>query len=227
MGFFDRFKNRNKNNMENAVSNNQPVDIQTSEIRYSQTHTGNLQVEFYDKDYDAYCKNFYDTTRLVIGRAPMNIEGHPVYNCAVSWYKEGECRMRDPKTGEFDSLSAQDYRGVWTEIDIERLQSDKDYCTMVMKELLKQKRVEDYLENGLKDEPKLPCGKYIGGVRITETGCEKFFSTTVGKASHYSDLMVNRRKEYREEAEKQRLKEIDDKKAQIARLQNEIDDMEK
>ncbi len=163
MGFFDRFKKKDKQNTGNVVNNRQSVERLPFNVEYSQISNGNLQVEFYDKNSDF--KKFYDTTRLIIGRQPLNIEGHQVYNCAVSWYGQDDCQMFDEKTGKFDSLNAQEYRGVLAEIDLDLLQSDPNYCNMVMKGLLDKQRVERYLENGLQETPDQPCGKYIGGVR--------------------------------------------------------------
>ncbi len=225
MGFFDRFKKNDKKNIENMVNNSQTVKKLPANVKYSKIFNGNLQVDFYDKDADF--GKFYDTTRLIVGRQPLNIEGHQVYNCAVSWYGHNDCQIFDEKTGQLDSLRAQEYRGVLAEIDLELLQTDHNYCNMVMNRLLDKKRVERYLENGLQETPEKPCGKYIGGIRQTEKGYGKFFSTIVGKASHNSQLMVNRRREHREMIEKQKQKAIADKKAQIERLQSELDCMEK
>jgi hypothetical protein len=225
MGFFDRFKKCDKQNESNVANNRQQVTQLPFDIEYKPTLNGNLQVEFYDNDRDF--KKFYDTTRLIIGRQPLNIEGHQVYNCAVSWYGQNDCQILDKKTGLFDSLRAQEYRGVLAEIDLELLQTDPNYCNMVMKELLDKQRVERYLESGLQETPEQPCGKYIGGVRQTERGYGKFFSTVVGRASHNSDLMINRRKEHREMIELQRQNAIENKKAQIKKLQSELDSMER
>lgn len=225
MGFFDRFKKNDKQNIENAVNNRQLVAQLPFDVEYSTLSNGNLQVVFYGKDLDF--KKFYDTTRLIVGKQPLNIEGHQVYNCAVSWYGRSDCQMFDEKTGKFDSLRAQEYRGVLAEIDLELLQSDPNYCKILMEGLLDKQRVERYLESGLKETPEQPCGKYIGGIRQTEKGYGKFFSTIVGRASHNSELMVNRRQEHREMLERQKQKAIADKKAQIEKLQNELDSMEK
>ena len=84
MGFFDRFKKNDKQNIGNVVNNRQLVEQLPFDVEYSQISNGNLQVNFYDKDSDF--KKFYDTTRLIVCRQPLNIEGHQVYNCAVSWY---------------------------------------------------------------------------------------------------------------------------------------------
>lgn len=221
MGFFDIFKKNDKQ----SIYNRQPVRELPFDVEYSTITNGNLQVEFYDKNTDF--KKFYDTTRLIVGRYPLNIEGHQVYNCAVSWYGSSDCQMFDEKTGKFDSLRAQEYRGVLAEIDLELLQSDPNYCNMVMKGLLDKQRVERYLESGLQETPEKPCGKYIGGVRQTEKGYGKFFSSIVGRASHNSELMINRRQQHREMMEAQRQKAIADKKDQIKKLQSELESMEK
>ncbi len=225
MGFLDRFKKNNKENVSNVASNNQQSKQLTFCVGYSQISNGNLKVEFFDKNADF--KKFYDTTRLIIDRKPLEIEGHQVYNCAVSWYGQNDCQMLDTKTGEFDSLRAKEYRGVLAEIDLELLQTDQNYCNMVMKGLLDKERVEKYLESGLQETPELPCGKYIGGVMQKENGYGKFFSTVVGKASHNSHLMVERRQERRKMIEEQRQKAIENKKAQIEKLQKELESMEK
>lgn len=225
MGFFDRFKKSDKQIIEDTVNNRQPEGQLPFNVEYSPTSNGNLQIEFYDEDSDF--KKFYDTTRLIVSRQPLNIEGHQVYNCAVSWYGQNDCQMLDEKTGKFDSLRAQEYRGVLAEIDLELLQSDQNYCSMVMKGLLDKQRVERYLENGLQETPEHPCGKYIGGVRKTEEGYGKFFSIIVGQASHNSELMIKRRQQRREMVEAKKQKAIADKKAQIEKLQNELDSMKR
>lgn len=224
MGFFDKFKKHSKENVS-TLANSQQITQLPFDVKYNQFSNGNLQIEFYDKDSDF--KKFYDTTRLIIDRQPLNIEGHQVYNCAVSWYGQNDCQMLNERTGEFDSLNAQDYRGVLLEIDLELLQTDPNYCNIVMNGLLDKQRVERYLESGLQETPEQPCGKYIGGVIQTDIGYGKFFSTVVGMASHNSDLMINRRQEYREMIEAQKQKAIADKRAEIRKLQSELDSMEK
>ena len=224
MGLFDRFKKNNKQNAMSIVNNKQTIEQFPFYIDYNLNSNGTLQVDFYDK-YPNFNK-FYDTTRLIIG-TQLNIEGHKVYDCAVSWYGHSDCQMFDKKTGTFDSPRAQEYYGVLAEIDLELLQSDPNYCNMVMNKLLDKQRVETYLENGLRETPEQPCGKYIGGVRQTEKGYSKFFSIIVGQASHNSKLMINRRQEHRSRIEIQRQKAIASKKAQIEKLQSELDSMEK
>lgn len=223
MKFLDRLKKSNKTNIENVANNRQPIQQLPFDIKYDIDDNGNLQVEFYDKNADF--KKFYDTTRLIVSKQPLDIKGHKVYNCAVSWYENSDCKMLNQETEQFDSLRALDYKGVLAEIDLDLLKEDKNYCNAVMKKLLDKQRVEKYLENGLQETPEKPCGKYIGGVRQTEKGYDKFFSTAVGQASHNSKLMRNRRQERKAMIEVQ--KAIADRKAKIKKLQSEIDSMEK
>jgi len=225
MGLFDFFKNKDKSAEKiDTTSSHSPTQV-PFDIEFSSTSNGNLQVEFFDNEADF--KNFYDITRLILSRQPFDIEGHPVYNCAVSWYGKEDCQMFDEKSGRFNSLRSLEYRGVLAEIDLDLLQNDPSYCSMVMRSLLNQKRVERYLESGLQDSPEIPCGKYIGGVRKTDEGYGKFFSMVVGRASHYSDLMVNRRREHKEMLEDRMKQAIEAKKAEIEKLQSELQSMEK
>lgn len=226
MGLFDRFKKKDTQKVEEATIRTSSPNQAPFDIEYGQSSDGRyLQVEFHDNRADF--KKFYDITRLIVDRQPLDIAGHPVHNCAVSWYGSEDCQMFDEKLGAFESQRAHEYRGVLAEIDLNLLQSDPNYCSMVMKSLLDKQRVERYLETGLQEEPKMPCGKYIGGVRQTENGYGKFFSTVVGRVSHLSDLMVNRRKEHRAALEARKLQAIEAKKAQIEKLQSELQEMEK
>lgn len=209
MGFFDRFKR--KDSHSNKVSDKQL----SSNIQYSMTSDGRLQIDFYDENADF--KQFYDTTRLIINTKPLIMADHEIYNCIVSWYGKNDAIMPGGRREE--------YRGVLAELDL-GLINDHNYCSALMKLLLEKKRVERYLEDGLKETPEVPCGKYIGGVmRSEENEYEKFFSTPVGEASHNSDLMVNRRKEYRENLEIKRQQDIAKKQQEIIRLQQEVDQM--
>lgn len=221
MGLFDRFKKKEK---EPEIKKGLNQEQSSYEIEYKATRDGRLQVDFYDKG--TKFSQFYDTTRLVVDNRPIILAGQEVRNCIVSWYSQDDVVLLDPQY-ENESLNARDYRGVLAQIDPTLLQTDKDYCSVVMRKLLDKKRVTKYLEDGLQETPNQPCGKYIGGVKPTEKGYGKFFSLPVGKASHNSDLMVNCRREYRENIEAKKQKEIADKKSQIQQLQSEIDDMSK
>ncbi len=219
MGLFDKLKRNNKTDAKNATNTTEQLPFK---IKYNMDND-NIQVDLYDENADF--NKLYDSTRLILRRQALNMEGHQVYNCAVAWYGDCDHLELNRQTGQYESRRASDYRGVLAEIDLNLLQSDPNYCHMVMTNLLDKQRVERYLERGLQENPEQPCGKYIGGVARREKGYIKFFSPDVGRASHYSTLMINRRQEHKIEAERQQ--EIADKRAQIEKLQKEIEEMGK
>ena len=218
MGLFDVFKKKdNKSERENSFKKEKDY-----EVNYSVTEDGRLQVDFYDES------KFYDTntTRLVVDNKSIILADQKVRNCIVSWYNRDDAVYLAPEY-EGESLGASDYKGILAQIDPELLQRDEEYCLVVMRKLLDKKRVTKYLEDGLKEKPEHPCGKYVGGVNLTEKGYVKSFSIAAGEASHNSDYMVNSRKEYQKKIEEQKLKSISDRKKQIQSLQKEIDDLSK
>lgn len=231
MGFFDIFKNIFKKSnrigtgssevsstVDNVQLRNSIIDIKSSRMP-----NGNLQVEIHEKN--ANFKKFYDTTKLIIGKQPLNISGHRVYNCAVSWYGKNDAEMFDPDTGKYTSR-AYDYRGVFAEIDLELLQNDLNYAEMVMA-LVDQQRVERYLGMGLQETPEIPCGKYIGGIEEKDGRYGKIFYKEVGEESHNSNFMVDRRQQHREMLERNRQATINEKRRQIEKLQSEVDAMDR
>lgn len=177
MGFLDRFKN--KKSVEPSTNNTLQAEQLPFEVEFGVTCDGRLQVDFYDKNADF--KQFYDTTRLIVNNSPLNIAGYSVQNCIVSWYGHDDCQMMNKTTGKFESLRANEYRGVLAQIDVNLLQTDSEYCSCVMKELLNKRRVETYLEAGLEETPNRPCGKYVGGIGRNERGYNKVFSQKIGK----------------------------------------------
>lgn len=217
MGLFDRFK-KNKQETDKKVDN----ISKDYEIKYGMSQDGRLQIDFYDRNIKV--GQFYDTTRLIVGDKIVVLANQRVQNCIVSWYRQDDTIFSDPQY-ENESIDARSYKGVLAQIDPVLLQSDEKYCSNVMRYLLNKKRVNQYLENGLQESPEHPCGKYIGGMRKTENGYSKFFNIDAGIASHNSRLMVERRRENREKMEQKKRMEIDRKKAEIQRLQSEIDDM--
>ena len=217
MGFFDRFKKKENNNMPT----NQP-EMKPYDIKYSIGSNGTIQIDFYDRNADF--KQFYDITRLVIF-SQSTLAGQMVQNCAVSWYGINDCLMIDKERGTFVNGRAEEYSYVMTQLDLNLLQNDPEYCSVVMKQLLNQKRVRTYLEKGLQEAPDIPCGEYIGGVMRKDEGYRKFFSAPVGQASHYSSRMKSIRENHRASLEASKQREIAAKQAQIAKLQSEIDNM--
>lgn len=219
MGLFNIFKKETNKTTNNNINKELPFDI-----TYTVLPNGNYKVELKD---NSYVENSYDTTRLLISKNPLKLANRAVYNCAVSWYNSNHTEFYNNETGKFENVSAESYRGVLAELDLHLLQTDKKYCYLLMKRLLDKERVERYLADGLKDVPEMPCGKYIGGIQKIDNQYQKFFSQDVGLASHESDLMKNRRKELKEKLNKEREEKIAIKRAQMATLQSEIDDLEK
>ena len=214
MGLLDMFKKKSPE-MERKTQKPQ----KEYEIEYSTTTDGRLQIDFYDNKIKV--GQLYDSTRLVVGNRPVVLANQEVQNWLVSWYNRDDAVF----VGEGESLSAKAYKGILAQIDPALLEVDEKYCVTVMRNLLEQNRINKYLEEGLKENPERPCGKYIGGVKETEEGYKKIFSMIVGQASHNSELMVNRRRELRESIEAKKQAEIAKRKAQIQKLQSEIDDM--
>lgn len=229
MGLLDRFKKNKQKEMPTAEKSAMEMkNVRPYEIRYQRMKNGNLQIDYLEKRVDP--NKFYDTTRFIVDPRPLDMSGHQIYNGAVSWYGDDDCKMLDEKTGQLDSLRATAYRGVLTEIDIRQLQTNPEYCSAVMTRLLDQKRVIEYLNDGLSEKPKkAPCGKYVGGIRENpeEPGkYQKFFSPDVGMVSHYSNLMVGRRQEIKDYNQRKRQEELRNKRAMRERLDNEIKAME-
>lgn len=233
MGLFDILKKRSQQNKNNTVNDQQQTVQLTPEIEYNTMPNGHLRIEFYDKNKIFDFKESYDTTRLIVG-SPLDIEGHKVYKCAVSWYGYNDYRIPDEKIGELDSIESRQYKVVLAEIDLQLLQNDQNYCEIVMRELLDKQRVERFLEEGLQEDSKRPCGKYIGGVKKTEEkGYEKVFFTEVGQVSHNSKWMQKKRRKIIEsektqlEVEKAKLEaekaKLEVKISQIKAKLNELD----
>lgn len=221
MGLFDRFR-KEKEQKEQPIIKEQVNEL-PFEVQFGETEDGRLQVDFYDNKADF--KQFYDTTRLIANPQPLNSYGDKnVLNCIVSWYGQDDAQMLNKRTGQEIGRRAE-YRGILAQIDLNLLQTDPNYCYIVMKGLLEKKRVEKYLDRGLEENPELPCGKYIGGIEEREGRYKKVFDPSVGRQSHYSNLMINRRKENREKQEISKQQEIENRKKQIEKLQAEIDDL--
>ena len=216
MGFFSKFR-KNK-----EISNTQPITKErpTCSLKVSHTPDGKIQVEF--EEFSPDIRQFYDTTRLIVGQA-QRVDGATVYDCAVSWYNSDETLLYNQ-----ENSSRTDYKNVLAGINPTTILQDESYCKFVMEKLLKKNRVESYLEQGLSDNPETPCGNYIGGVCYLKSGkLQKYFAKNIGTAVHYSPPMVNKRNKHREEQRRQseRSRIIAEKNKQIAKLQDEIQDL--
>ena len=218
MGFLDKFKKRTTNTLD--VKDETPINRDLLDIEFRTASTGGLQVDYYNPANDA--KKSYDSTRLIMDK-PITLAGKQLWNCRVSWYG-----IEDGIGRDFIKPRSEQYTGVLAQIDLDLLQHDPTYCKMVMKNLLDQDRVRSYLNEGLKENPERPCGKYIGGVGKTEKGYAKFFSPSVGEASHNSKLMVDRRKQLRTLRQKELSAKIASKQAEIEDLKKKaLEDMER
>lgn len=220
MGLLDIFKKKEQINEQiETVTQEQTLPY---DINLKVNEEGKLQVDFHDKRPDF--KEFYDTTRLIIDSQRTDMGSIPLKECRVSWYGESDMIMIDRETGEEISRRT-DYKDILTDIDIGLLQTDYNYCVSVMKNLVNQKRVEKYLNDGLKENPEVPCGKYIGGIRNNQNKYEKYFDQIAGQKSHNSNEMIDKRNKYRELQEIRRQQQIKMKREEMAKLQSEIDDL--
>ena len=222
MGFFDFFKNKKEipNNQNQKSSINKDLKF---EVDFVLNDKGMLQVDFYDKDKKDTFKQFYDTTRLIILN-DRTIAGKQVQDCLVSWYGEDDAIMIDNDGHELGRRV--DYKKIIAQIDKELLLNDPNYCRTVMKGLLNKKRIEEYLEIGMQEDPEIKRGEYIGGVVRQDGKYSKVFDTLIGRTSHDSDRMKNLRTEKREREENKKQEEILRKKLEIEKLKNEIEDLE-
>lgn len=219
MGFLDKFRKRKEEPTSYSVPT-APYAKQPFELTVSATKDGRSQLEFVDHQSDDL-KQFYDVTRLIINGNPINVNGHTVYDCDIAWYGSTDAIYFGPRGEELGRRN--DFKNILTEIDMGRIQTDRNYCQYVMRQLLNRKRVLSYLEKGLTDSPDIPCGKYVGGVRYLENGnLEKFFSVDVGKIAHSSSEMKSMRAMHRSEQEAKRARQIAKNRAEIQRLQSEI-----
>lgn len=222
MGLFDKLR-RNRIEEPKREMPKEPQRVERPyDTTFSRTRDGKLQVDFHEKNPEF--GQFYDMTRLVFNRETLSVLGHQLQKCKVSWYGEDDAIMIDKSTGE-DMSRRADYKEILAEIDVNLMQTDVHYCEAVMKKLLNMKRVTEKLNMGLQEKPEKPCGNYVGGIKRTERGYQKFFRTDVGERVHNSEEMKNKRNKYREEKRANKEKEIDRRKEEISRLQSEIDEL--
>lgn len=222
MGFFDMFKKQNKNNIQQQPNAMPPRKIENQNIiEYSCTEDGRLVVELTETLPKS--NQFYDTTKLVIDNKQVNLAGEFVQNCMVAWYGQDDCVYLDGSGRDMGRRGQ--YKNVLAGIDTDLLLNDENYCAAVMRSLLTQRRVDEYLNRGLQDNPDIPCGKYVGEIIKGDKGYSKFFKRGLGQASHNSPEMVSKRQRYQEQVRQRQEREKEEKRAQIAKLQQELDGM--
>lgn len=224
MGFLDIFKKQPKNNVKGTP---QPIKqekrIQNpNSIEYSCTEDGRLVVELYEPNPGP--RQFYDTTKLIIDNRVVDLDGRFVQNCMLAWYGQDDAIHLNSRGHDLGRRNQ--FRNILAEIDKNLLFEDESYCLAVMKQLLNQNRVEQYLSRGLEDTPEIPCGKYVGGIRQRGEIYEKFFNIELGKVSHNSPEMVEKRQKLNEQRRQRQEQSKAEKLQQIAKLQEELDNME-
>ena len=209
MGFFDLFIKRKKDDNKikeiklNDVSNGQEQDIQ---IITPVDGGRKIAIEYYNPDIKF--GQFYDTTKIIIDKEEQKLGTSNVRECLISWYNEDD-------TIYSDYNSREDYERILVSLDIDRMVSDEEYCSFAMRKLLNRERIMKYLQIGeSSNEPEVPCGNYVGGVREDEEGnLKKVFDIRAGRESHYSPYMMKVRKERRiknEEARKEKKKRLEE-----------------
>lgn len=191
MGFFKRKKEDISYRPRYENANNK------AEINYSITKDGKLQIEFIDNEAKSW--NYYDTTRLIFSGRQEMLNNKYIQECLVSWYGQDDVIML--REGDEEIGRRADYTKVLADIDFSLIQSDTEYCKMVMKQLLKQRRVEDYLANGLQEKTERPSGEYIGGIMKVDNRYKKVFDLKAGKESHYKPDMLKKRESYKKKQE--------------------------
>lgn len=223
MGLFDRLFNKKEKAQETTQMPREPLK-QRDGITMRMTQDGRKVFEYYDA-HTQFGK-FYDTTRVVINQEPRIIEGRTVYDCLVSWFGQSDAVYLDKNMKGRQDI----YEHIVAGIDPEKMQADGHYLQMVMTDLLEQKRVNKYLERGMKEESELgtdelACGRYIGEIEQKPDGTyRKVFGARVGKVEHNSEYMQQARQSARDQRAKWRAESIARKQAEIARLQAEIEE---
>lgn len=215
MGLLDIFK---KNKTTKPTMNIQEKKL--FEITYKQLEDGDIQIEFLDNDSRITLGQFYDVTKLIISSRDIALGEHQVSDCYVAWYGSTDAQRLDKQTRQHE------YREVWAEIDRQQI-GNPQYIAMLIRGLLKQSRVEEYLSKGLQDEPDRPCGKYIGGIQMTSNGYGKVFNQSLGQLAHNTYEMRMERLIHKRNEEQRKAVEIAKKRSQIDELQEQIDELSK
>lgn len=199
--------------------------------RMSETEDGRKVFEYYDAN--AKFGQFYDTTRVIVDKEPKIIENTELYDCMVTWFNRSNAVMLDENGNEMRA-----YEHVIAGINPDLMNSDPTYLSAVIKKLLEKERIERYKSYSLKSEEEIlkakdagdkqivACGKYVGNVINREGKWRNGFMGDVGMTLHNSPEMKEERKAYKERMEEIRREKIEQKKAEIAKLQAELDGCE-
>ncbi|NLC88337.1 MAG: hypothetical protein GX682_06220 [Clostridiaceae bacterium] len=95
MGIFDKFKKEQKTIKKEIIQEEKtPYNIEKNITR-----DGKLQIDFYDRTVNKF-KEFYDTTRIVIGENTEIVGGYEVQKALVSWYNQDDGIILNPQNKE-------------------------------------------------------------------------------------------------------------------------------
>lgn len=95
MGIFDKFKKEQKTIKKEIIQEEKiPYNIEKNITR-----DGKLQIDFYDRTVNKF-KEFYDTTRIVIGENTEIVGGYEVQKALVSWYNQDDAIILNPQNKE-------------------------------------------------------------------------------------------------------------------------------
>lgn len=218
------FLNKSDKSKETVVSDSvhqvpvSPMNRPPYDIKYSDTPDGKLQVDFQDNRKNSRLAK--DTTRLIVDGRPNIVEGRNLYSCKVSWYDQ-EDTIAISAGKDIGNRGA--YNDILLELDLNLLLRDPNYVYTLMNEVLLVGRVNDNLRFGMEDNPKRPCGNYMGGVCFDPKigRYRKYFEPDVGVAVHYSPRMQEKRQERKMQKERERQIKIAQNRAKINSLQAE------
>lgn len=217
------FKGKNNKEQERIQAfERQREEENKIKITHSMKNVGG-PIEFRRYKPNMDMQHFYDndTTVMIINPQVYSVEGQQVFNCKVGWTRDSNAVIYN----EYD-FQALDYQDVFVSVNIPKLIEDGEYAEEFMRQVLSEEHVMKYVNMGLEESPKVPCGNYIGGIYKKADGrYQEYIDPDVGKAIHNSKMMVDRRQANRKE--QTRKAGIDARNArrreEIARLQAEIE----
>ena len=230
MGFFDIFrKNKSKNltSQQPKITERKFAEDPTKEdIRITLLEQGRkVQVEYYNPDPKIRNIEGYDITKVIIDKFGYQLGDSIVKNCLITWYGDGWVHLVENDVRD-------EYKEILASVDVNRILSDKNYCSFVMRALLNRKRVMGYLERGMSSgDIKYPCGNYVGGVRQVKDKdedkdkFEKYFDISTGRESHYSEEMVQARRQAEQQRAQTREKMRIALEEQKRRIQHQLDEL--
>lgn len=199
-------KNNNKNN-EVLGSANVAINQNVTEVNF----THNMGVG-----------GLHNTTRLIVDKSKdICIDGEILSNAKVSWYNDHDVEFIDSNRNA--QTPKNTFTDIVTMIDIEKLQNDAEYRSVVMLDLLDENRVEGYINEGLKEDPSRKCGNYIG--HVNNQGLNKVFDPRFGEVIHNSDKMIQNRSIKRQKEYEKQEKAKEEARLKLEKAQKEYDEI--